>query len=256
VVELDPKPYRSQGRSQYDHFSKIPHWVIESGIWAVLTPKAKAVYLTLWRFADFKGHIAFPTVPRLSELSGVSRGKISQATRELELRGLIQKKRAARRFNYRNVYRMVTTPPPRIDIYPQKTDKCRRSSRGKDGRFISSPSSMDNQHPSNADTQRPSNADIDIHPSNTDQKENLEILKKRDTVLETASEKKNPSGSQETFPNGKSPEASCNSHKSINKEELFRYYKELGRECFIATFSKLNYPPSVIEEVLRDSGSG
>ena len=253
MKKFDPNYRQIPEDKKYAYFSRFFHWIVKDGVWAKLSRKASRVYVVLLTFADYNKFVAFPGVTTISRLSGVARGSISAATNELVRFGLIDKKRASRRFAYRNVYRIIIDPIVNTYIQPTKTDKCWRPLRGKDGKFISSPSSTDNQHPSNTDTQRPSNTDIDIRPCNTDKKENLEIDIKRDNVLEIKEKEMNPSGSQETFPNGKSPEVSLKSHKSINRVELIKYCKELGTERFRQLFTKQNYQPSVIEEVVQEA---
>jgi DNA-binding MarR family transcriptional regulator len=163
-------------------FSKIPHRMIDSGLLSQLKPTVLKVFLVINRFADYQTGVAYPTVEKISELSGVNKNSIAGATKSLAREGLIEKKKTGRRFHFRNCYRVTRLKGIYSDlpscIIPKKTDKCRRIPRGKDGKFIPIPKKTDNSIPQNTDNPGPSFADSGTCPENTDKKENLEISKR------------------------------------------------------------------------------
>ena len=152
-------------------FSKIPHSIIDSGLLAKLKPSEIKVFLVINRFANYKTGLSYPTVKTISELSGVSKGCIAPATKQLVLLGLIEKARTGKRFSFRNCYRVIKNPKINLCIIPSNTDKCKRYLRGKNGKFKPISLNTDNNIPSNMDNECPSNMELGISPSNTDKKE-------------------------------------------------------------------------------------
>jgi hypothetical protein len=162
------------------NFSKIPHSLIDSGILAQLKPSELKVYLVINRFAHYQTGIAYPTVKVISQLSGVSKNNIAKATQVLVKKRLMEKTKSAKKYRFRNCYRIVRLKGINLvlasAIIPKNKRKCPKISQGKDGKFI--PLNTDILVPSNTDIPVPPNTECDTCPSNTDKKENLEIFKR------------------------------------------------------------------------------
>jgi len=232
-------------------FSKIPHFMIDSGLLAELRPSEIKVFLVINRFADYKTGIAYPTVKKISELSGINKDNIAKATRSLVQKGLIEKRKTGERFRFRNWYRVTKLKSIYSDlpscIVPKKTGKCREIPRGKDGKFIPIPKNTDNGIPQNTDSPIPSFTESDTCPQNTEKKENLEICNRdniiRDNVKETNAFREKQvleSVSQE-----KEAETKISEKKIISKS----YRKILGVQ-------KRHVGLDQIIKVLRDQGYG
>jgi hypothetical protein len=160
-------------------FQKIPHVLIDAGVWAKLNRKQAKVYVALNRFADYKTGIAKPTVKTLVKLSGVHKNEIASTTLKLSMMGLIESYGTSRRFNYRIIYKVYKAADIDLDrvfrTIPQKTDKCRKKvARGKDGKFIGSPRVVDLGFPQSTEIPSPQDLEARTIPQKVDKKENLE----------------------------------------------------------------------------------
>lgn len=71
-------------------FGRLMSHLDETGLWAKLSFKAKAVYGTLVMNADNKTGRVFLTAPHISEKSGVGKTQVREALNELESEGLIR----------------------------------------------------------------------------------------------------------------------------------------------------------------------
>lgn len=166
------------------NFSKTYHFVIDSGLLATLGGSDWKVFSVINRFANYTTGLSYPTVREISNLAGVNKNCIAPSTRRLALVGLIERVRTGRRFGFRNCYKVLKNPQTSPCIIPKKMDKCRRFSRGEDGKFKPIPFNTENDIPSNTGQDHPSKTDSDTSPSHMDKKENREILN-RDIGIDT-----------------------------------------------------------------------
>ena len=121
-----------------DLFSKSPHWVVDTGVLAVLQPKGFKIYGVLLRFADFTtgiGRISNKTKARHSDVNIKS---ISGYMKTLEHLGTIKTWRKG----WVKYYKILPTPPSNIkelvsfyskDKYPKNMDTYQRETCS--GRF-------------------------------------------------------------------------------------------------------------------------
>jgi len=155
-------------------FTTIPNWVIETGIWAKLSPKAKSLYIPLRSHANYTTRVGCLTIPKLKEEVGLSKGYIPEAKKELEDRGLIKTWRKGFMWFYKVLdnkpegkypHYMDTYSPEEISIRKRRTHTPRQKGSGR----FTCPQNTDNESPQNTDT---------YHcPQNTDTKENQEYYK-------------------------------------------------------------------------------
>jgi hypothetical protein len=231
-------------------FSKFRHEIVDKELLARLSNAAIRVYLVILRYANYDTGSSYPTVKTISKLSGVNRNRVSSATRELVLHGLIDKSRARKNFAFRNLYRVIKYPKIVPDIIPRNTDKCRKLPRDEDGKFKPIPRNTDNDIPHSADDLVTANRDSNTFPLNTDKKENLET-KKRDKVLETA-------GSASARPKGQAEPAS-NSNKSLkafSKETINGFIKDKGLAWLKDYLRKQGYDEKEIQTLDAIKGGG
>jgi DNA-binding transcriptional ArsR family regulator len=80
------------------------NWMIDSGIWAELSPKAKALYIALLRHVDHDTRCCWPTVDLLSREAGLSERTVSYGLRELERRKLVKTWRRGFKTKSKNLY--------------------------------------------------------------------------------------------------------------------------------------------------------
>lgn len=176
---------------RYKDFSRIPHALIDSGVLALLKPSETKVLLVIHRFADYHTGISWPSIEKINELSGVNKGTVCKAIRELAQKGLIRKHSTGERLRHRNCY-VVERNKERLAqlasyIAPAKRIKCKRINRGKNGKFKPIPKNTESSIPNNMDKGIPTNTERYTLPFNTDKKENRETIN-RDIVLEKDSE--------------------------------------------------------------------
>jgi DNA-binding transcriptional regulator YhcF (GntR family) len=103
------------------NFAMISHKIVDLGIWAKLSPKAKAVYIVLLRYAGYKNREAFPSVLTIAKAAGLNPKNVSRATAELVIHGLIKKWRV------RGCGHYCVYPMPEINqLIQNATDKLTR----------------------------------------------------------------------------------------------------------------------------------
>ncbi len=160
------------------YWAKQYHVVVDRGIWATLSPKAKAVYPVLLRHLN-QDRRCWPSVEVIAREAGIHPRNVSVATKELEARQLIKKWRHGRgsfyyAFGQRDLERLlpgnmdVNTPPQIMDVSaPEK-------SRDRRGRFT---------HPPAVEEPSPRSVEA-VHPAGMDAKKNREeeLLKKNETA--------------------------------------------------------------------------
>jgi len=159
-----------EDRQKDKNFSKLYHEIIKNGLWARLSNPAIRVYGVILIYAHYKTGWSYPTVKTLSRLSGVNKNLISRAIQELESFGLIRKNKTKKKFFFRNSYQIIPHPLIFPHLLPVKIKKRKSPLKGKDGRFKSVPSKMDNDIPLNMDTPVPSFVDSDTCPHLMDNK--------------------------------------------------------------------------------------
>lgn len=228
-------------------FSKLYHQVVDSGLLKKLSNIEIRVYLVLLRFSNYKTGLCYPTVKKITELSGVNKNNISHATEGLATKGLIEKVRTGKRFSFRLCYR-VTKSRARLSqlascIVPCKTDKCRAIKRGKNGRFKPIPRNTDKGIPCNTDDPIPSNSESCICPTHTDKKENLEINNRNKSIEKAGSASARLKRQASPALNSKK------SLKHISKETLSGFIKEKGLEWVKAFLRKNGYDEKEIENL-------
>jgi len=152
------------------NFSKFYPEIVKNGLWARLSSPAIRVYGVLLTYAHYKTGWSYPTVQTITRLSGINKNLVYRAIRELELTGLIEKRKARKRFGFRNGYRIIAHPEIYPHLLPVKTDKRKPTCKGADGRFTPSQPVADNECPSSADNQCPPNADTRTCPLTVDKK--------------------------------------------------------------------------------------
>ncbi len=167
-------------------FQKIPHILIDKGIWAKMNRKDVKIYVTINRYADYKSRIARPTVKTIARLSGVHPNHIASTVEKLSMMGLLEVWESSGRFHFRNIYRIAKKeeidPDIALRIIPQKTEQCRVIIRGADGRFI--PKNTDKGVPQLTEEATPQSSELSIIPQNTDKKEKFRDNSNRDIKKE------------------------------------------------------------------------
>lgn len=98
-------------------WSKIFHIVVDHGVWAQLSGKARAVYIVLHRHVDDVTRICWPSIELIAREAGIHVRNVSAALAELERWHLIKRWRKDRK-NFYHVY-----PADKLkDLLPQKMD--------------------------------------------------------------------------------------------------------------------------------------
>lgn len=135
-----------------ERFGRFDVGIVTSGVWASLSPKAKAVYPVLVIYAHSVNRQAWPSTERLAKEAGIHVNVVSAATKELQRVGLIKKWTYNRRNRYhlrRGGYSL--SPSSMGTETPLKRAKRVRDPRG---RFIS-PSTMVASSPSSMEATTP-----------------------------------------------------------------------------------------------------
>jgi len=148
-------------------WSKVFHIVVDRGVWAQLSWKAKAVYIVLHRHVDDVTRICWPGIGLIALEAGIHVRNVSAALAELERWRLIKRWRKDRK-NFYHLYRadkLKDLLPQKMDISnsPQKVDvRPLRKRRNVLGRFMPAspveepaPSSVDHSPPSAMETVAP-----------------------------------------------------------------------------------------------------
>lgn len=125
-----------QDQKSNNNFSKIPHFVVDQGLLRILKRSEMAIYLVLHKHANFNTDISYPSVIRISELTGCGRGVVAKATDRLAELNLIEKIETRVRGLIRNSYRIIRDPEMERPACPSSTDKPKRMKRGNKGKFL------------------------------------------------------------------------------------------------------------------------
>lgn len=133
------------------NFYMKANMIMDSGIYARMLPRHRAVYEVLCRYADNNTGIAYPSVATISKMGGVNKNLISKTTNELESATLIDKTRAGERLGFRNQYRVRKDEEidvPRALAVFRERSKPPKFSKGEDGKFESISKSSEGVHSS------------------------------------------------------------------------------------------------------------
>ena len=140
-------------------WSKLFHIVVDRGVWAQLSGKARAVYIVLHRHVDDVTRICWPSIELIAREAGIHVRNVSAALAELEQWHLIKRWRKDRK----NFYRLYPADMLK-DLLPQKMDVSRsprkmdvsplRKRRNVLGRFMPA-SAMDEPAPSLVERSHP-----------------------------------------------------------------------------------------------------
>jgi len=152
------------------NFSKLYHEIVKNGLWARLSSPAIRVYGVLLTYAHYKTGWSYPTVKTITRLSGVNKNLVFRAIRELELTGLIEKRKARKKFGFRNGYLIISHPEIYPHLLPSREEKRKPPSKGNDGRFTHCPSTVDNECPPSVDNLCPQIMDAGTCPLIVDSK--------------------------------------------------------------------------------------
>lgn len=152
----------SKSNKQTEPFGKMPAWYVQLKAIKRLTRNELAVLVVLIVRQNNQNHICMPSRQTLSDYSGVCLSSISQATKNLEMSGLIKRWRKGNRVRYCILFE----PPDWVKesgvYFDLKSDKLPKSSesypRNKNtGKFISKIS--DFKTPSFPDVAKPIGSD-------------------------------------------------------------------------------------------------
>lgn len=160
---------KEKAKKRMEGWTKFQNFIIDKGIWARLSRKAKALYPVLLSHAHYATRVGCLTVPTLKRETGLSKEDIPEARKELVDKGLIK----IWRKGYLNFFQILDIYPQNMDTYPLEEVSIRKRRthipRNKtNGRFTS---------PQNTDNGSPQNTDAYLCPQNTDTKENKEYYK-------------------------------------------------------------------------------
>lgn len=122
-------------------FGKIYYQIVDSGLWANLSYKARSVYVVLLRYASWNTGVCMPTQKTIANLSGIYRSSIPMATKELEIKGLIKVWMKVL-YGRKRLYYKVIEPkegitPINTTLQPKRIVKGRDLKTGKFGRAMS-----------------------------------------------------------------------------------------------------------------------
>ncbi len=157
------------------HWSKLFHIVVDSGVWAALSPKARAVYGVLLRHTDDATRVCWPGNVLIAQEAGIHPNLVPRATEELVQRRLVKKWRKDRK-NFYHLYPKVkledllpgkmeiSTPPQKMGSSPLERN------RDSQGRFVR-PSLMGKPAPALVDEQDPSSV-VSVPPPSVGAKKN------------------------------------------------------------------------------------
>ena len=160
-----------KAKKRIEGWTKFQNFIIDKGIWAGLSRKAKALYPVLLSHAHYITRVGCLSVDTIKRETGLSKGDIPEARKELVDKGLIK----IWRKGYLNFFQILDKDMYRqnTDTYPLEEVSIRKIRthipRNKaNGRFAS---------PQNTDNESPQDPDTYPYPQNTDTKENIEYYK-------------------------------------------------------------------------------
>lgn len=123
------------------NFSKLFHWVVDTGLWAVMPHYAKAVLGVLERHANYTTRLTFVGNATLRTKSGLGKESVREGKRFLFMVGIMEKCWYNGRMQYKLYPTGENSSPKALEylIALDKTQKPKRQyERNKRGRFVSS----------------------------------------------------------------------------------------------------------------------
>lgn len=176
-------------------WSKLFHLVVDRGVWAQLSGKARAVYIVLQRHVDDVTRICWPSIELIAREAGIHVRNVSAALAELERWHLIKRWRKDRK-NFYHLYpadKLKDLLPQKMDISssPRKMDiRPLRKRRNVLGRFMPAsvmdepvPVLVDGSHPSAMEAVAPSA----VEPKKSSLRRDLEEEKEKKSTAGAAS---------------------------------------------------------------------
>jgi hypothetical protein len=144
--------------NKLEFFNKI----VDSGLWAAMTPSDRSVFGVLFRHADYWTGQCFLTTKTIANKAGANRRIAQAAVRRLISYGILVKKYIGEPKKRRIIYTFLEEPKMMIPIKPSNMALLNARKRAKNGKFLKSeesralnmhttikPSSMHNHKPSN-----------------------------------------------------------------------------------------------------------
>ena len=86
-----------------------------------MTNNEVKVYISLGVFADFKTGLCYPNNDQIHEKSGVCKTGIPRCTQSLKSMGLIEKRRASKKFMFKNQYIILQNPVISVPVRLKKS---------------------------------------------------------------------------------------------------------------------------------------
>lgn len=158
-------------RQRESGWAKFFHVIVDSGVWARLSPKAQAVYVVLLRHTSDEDRNCWPGNELIAKEAGIHVRTVTAALAELVRWNLIKKWRLDRK-NFYKLYRgaeLKSLFPEKMEVStsPQKMEiRTARRRRDKRGRFIApwaveqpTPRSVEQPPPSVVETVLPAAVD-------------------------------------------------------------------------------------------------
>ncbi|MBI3291635.1 MAG: helix-turn-helix domain-containing protein [Elusimicrobia bacterium] len=180
-------------RARESGWAKFFHVIVDSGVWAQLSPKAQAVYVVLLRHTSDEERRCWPSNKLIAREAGIHVRTVTAALAELVRSVLIKKWRLDRK-NFYKLYRgeeLKSLLPEKMDVStsPQKMDiNTPKRRRDACGRFTA-PCVMEQPTPDSMDRPKPPSVEA-VHPSAVEPKKSS---LRRD--IEEEKEKKSTAGS-------------------------------------------------------------
>lgn len=227
-------------------WSKLFHLVVDRGVWAQLSGKARAVYIVLHRHVDDVTRICWPSIELIAREAGIHVRNVSAALAELERWHLIKRWRKDRK-NFYHLYpadKLKDLLPQRMDVSssPRKMDVSPpRKRRNVLGRFMPA-STMEEPVPALMDCSHPSAMETVVPPAVEPKESSL----RRD--LEEEKEKKSTAGS------ASAPAGACAS-PAANEDEEELIPGKLTRRAFSTNQRRLrawNRPNKEMDHWMRN----
>ncbi|MBI3292884.1 MAG: helix-turn-helix domain-containing protein [Elusimicrobia bacterium] len=182
-------------RARESGWAKFFHVIVDSGVWAQLSPKAQSVYVVQLRHTSDEERNCWPSNKLIAREAGIHLRTVTAALAELVQWKLIKKWRLDRK-NFYKLYRgeelkrlfpekmEVSTSPQKMEI---RTVQRRRDTRG---RFIS-PSDMEQPVPGSVEQPAPSVVEavppIEVEPKKSSLRKNPEEETEKKSTAGSAS---------------------------------------------------------------------
>jgi predicted transcriptional regulator len=124
--------------------------IVHLEAWRALTPIERSVYMVIWAYWNSKSGRAFPSVETIQKKAGLCRSSVCSATKSLEGKRVIFRKRSGRRFGFKMTYILnFDVSTMRMDkrkrgrVSPSPLDKRKHMKDEKTGKFKAESMRMD-----------------------------------------------------------------------------------------------------------------